>query len=134
MTHPSRVALEKALKEISDRADDALEDAFGEKYNLHPNRMKRGTTPNKSSDGLFNAGFTFTPGYGSDHGRGYVLQFHISTLEKVPKGVYQEFETFTVEYITSILGDYFKQDVVTLVRENTHYKLIGDFPNALQDK
>ncbi len=131
MTHPSRLALEEALFKISDRTDDALEDAYGEKYNLHPNRMKRGETPNKSSDGLFNAGFTFTPGYGSTHGRGYVLQFHISTLDRVPKEVYTLFEDFAAGYIRSILLDYFYPDTVELLGEKTHYKLVGDFPNAL---
>ncbi len=131
MTHPNRVGLEEALKAISDRTDDALEDAFGEKYNLHPNRPHRGKTPNKASDGLFNAGFTFSPGYGSTYGRGYVLQFHISTLEKVPKGVFQEFEDFGANHIRSILGDYFKPETVELVRESTYYKLVGDFPHAL---
>ncbi len=132
MTHPSRVALEQALQKIADSTDDALEDAFGERYNLHPNRLKRGKTQNKSNDGLFNAGFTFTPGYGSTYGRGYVLQFHISTLDRVPTEVFTLFEQFAAQHIQSILPQYFLTDAVELVREKTHYKLVGDFPNALK--
>ncbi len=132
MTHPDRLALEKALHTISDRTDDALEDTFGDTYNLHPNRMRRGKTENKASDGLFNAGFTFTPGYGSTHGRGYVLQFHISTLERVPKSVFRELEDFAAAYIESILNDYFLQGSVELVREETHYKLVGNFVEGIK--
>ncbi|MDC7222732.1 MAG: hypothetical protein PQJ60_03260, partial [Spirochaetales bacterium] len=57
--HPKSKEWDDKLMAMFDRIDDFLEDKYGDKYLLHPNRMKRGTTANKSMDGLFNVGASY---------------------------------------------------------------------------
>ena len=73
MRHPRLIEWEKKLKRTLDIVDDYLEDKYGQLYELHPSRAYRGTTSNKAHDGLFNIGASFTAGYGSKYGRGYVV-------------------------------------------------------------
>ena len=74
---------EARLKEIFDRLDDYLEDKYAERLNLHPRRPRRGETVNKEHSGLFNVGASFSMGYGSNFGPGYVVDILIASDEPV---------------------------------------------------
>ncbi len=83
MQSSQSIEWDRRLKRLFDEVDDYLEDKYGDLFPLHPNRMKRGNTSNKEMDGLFNIGASFSPGYGTELGRGYVVDLHLSTLTRV---------------------------------------------------
>ncbi len=87
MPHKGFNYWEKEFKQIFDSIDDYLEDNYGDTYKLHPSRSERGKTSNKAHDGLFNVGATFSSGYGSEYGRGYVVEIDMVTLDNVPDEV-----------------------------------------------
>src|SRR6056297_3944083 len=99
MEHHALSSFDKRLKAVFDAADDYLEEKYGSMYPLHPARVKRGATANKETDGLFNIGASFTAGYGSEHGRGYVIDVDMVTLTEVPDEVEEEIEEDAVRYI-----------------------------------
>ena len=70
MWHPKTAEFDSRLKELFDEVDHYIEDRYGHTYSLHPMRPLRGETANPEADGLFNIGALFTPGYGSELGRG----------------------------------------------------------------
>ena len=84
MWHTKTIEWDRRLKAMFDEIDDILEDRYGSRWNLHPNRPQRGRTSNREMDGLFNIGADFTAGYGSRLGRGYIVQVRMSTLDHVP--------------------------------------------------
>ncbi|OQY33090.1 MAG: hypothetical protein B6241_09090 [Spirochaetaceae bacterium 4572_59] len=81
MRHPKLREWDRKLKAVCDRIDSWLEDEYGDLYRLRPNRAERGETCNPEMDGLFNIQAVFTPGYGSEKGRGYIIEIEISTLD-----------------------------------------------------
>ena len=81
--HPKQEELENKLSQLCQALDNHLEDKFGEHYRIHPNRLKRGQAANPTFDGLFSTSLAFTLGYGSQYGRGYVMNVEIRTLDKV---------------------------------------------------
>ena len=83
---------ERRLKELFDEVDDELEDRYGPLFSIHPARPSRGATSNKEHDGLFNVGASFTAGFGSKLGRGYVIDFDVVTLDTVPRPIKQQIE------------------------------------------
>jgi hypothetical protein len=87
MHHPKTLEWDRKMKELFDEIDDYLEDKYSGLYMLHPNRAQRGETSNKEHDGLFNVGSSFSAGYGSEYGRGYVVSVRLSTLENVDSKV-----------------------------------------------
>ncbi len=127
MFHPKTNAFDKRMKELFDEIDDELEEEFGDRYPLHPNRPKRGATANKSADGLFNIGVQFTPGYGSEQGRGYVVDFRIATLAKVCSHERELFLDRVVELIKLNLPEFFPDRHLEIVRDGSVFKIIGDF-------
>lgn len=127
MRHPRLVEFDSRLKQLFDDVDDALEDAYGNHYRLHPSRAKRGTTGNKEHDGLFNVGATFTPGYGSSLGRGYVVDVEMITLVHVPQDVREEIEQRAAELVAAKLPEYFPDRSLTVARDRNVFKITGDF-------
>ena len=80
--------LNKLLREI----DAKLEEKYGHKWPLHPSRPDRGTAANPQYDGLFRLTASFSAGYGSELGPGYVFRVEIVTLSKVPDEVVRQIE------------------------------------------
>lgn len=119
--------LEKQFRLLCDDLDHYLEDNFGHKYNLHPNRLKRGKAANVAYDGLFSTGVKFTLGIGSTYGRGYILDIVIVTLEKVEKTLRTKIETAAADYVKEKLPFYFPNRELKIVKDNNLYKIIGDF-------
>lgn len=126
MRHPSLREFETKLKLLFDEVDDALEDRYGARYSLHPSRPRRGRTSSKSQDGLFNIGASFTAGFGSRYGRGYVVQIDMVTLDNVPTDVREQIEAEVADLVREKLPRYFLQRNLTVVRDRNVYKIHGD--------
>lgn len=126
MISSQSIEWDRQLKKLFDEVDDYLEDIYGGKYPLHPNRMKRGRTSNKEMDGLINIGASFSAGYGSELGRGYVVDIHLSTLIKVDKEIKNSIEIDAVNKIKTLLPEYFPGRELDIKKDGSIYKICGD--------
>jgi hypothetical protein len=117
---------EGKLKKLFDEIDDELEERFGSLYVLHPARAKRGSTSNKEQDGLFDIGASFSAGFGSETGRGYVVDVDMITLAQVPKEVQGHIEELVVEKIREKLPRFFPGRELQVKRDGNVFKIIGD--------
>lgn len=126
-THPSQLLLEQKLRRLADDLDNYLEDRFGNLYPLHPNRPRRGEAASVAYDGLFSTGTQFTAGYGSKHGRGYIMSIEIRTLCPVKEEDRQAVEKASREYLNQIIPRYLPGRKIELKRDGNVYKLVGDF-------
>ena len=115
------------LKKLFDEVDDYIEDLYGDRYSLNPVRPARGETANPESDGLFNIGANFTPGFGSELGRGYLIDVSMSTLEKVDEDVRREIYEAAANKVKELLPLHFPERILTVLRDGNHYKIQGDF-------
>ena len=127
MRHPLLVKLEEKMKSIFDTIDDFLEDSYGDLYPLHPNRKRRGETSNKESDGLFNVGASFSPGYGSKYGRGYVVDIDMVTLESIPAEVKSRMYEEVAEELRKLLPTVFPERELHVSKDGNIFKIHGDF-------
>jgi len=116
----------RKLKALFDELDDYLEDKYGGHYPLHPGRARRGNTANKEQDGLFNVGAAFSPGFGSEKGRGYVVDIDMVTLADVPDDVEEEIEEEAVDFIRNRLPQYFPDRDLQVTRDGRSFKIFGD--------
>lgn len=121
------LAWEKRLKAIFDQVDVELEEEYGDKYSLRPNRPEAGETANPEASGLFNVGAVFSAGYGSEHGRGYIVRVHMSTSSRVPPQVREEIEQKVVEKLDSRLSGEFGDRDLRVERDGNVFKIVGDF-------
>jgi len=124
--HPKSRAWDDKLKAMFDRIDDYLEDKYGDRYPLHPNRMKRGTTANKSMDGLFNVGASYSSGFGSRHGKGYVIEIYLSTLSGVDGELRDAIEKEVERMVIELLPEYFPDRYLTCEKDGNVLKIYGD--------
>jgi len=127
MWHPKTVQFDKTMKALFDEVNNHIEDLYGNRYPLHPNRPARGTTSNPEADGLFNIGAVFTPGFGSEIGRGYLIDVSMSTLEKVCTEVRSEIYKATAKKVRELLPKYFPDRELSVRRCGNHFKITGDF-------
>ena len=132
MVYSSKIReFDKRLKKVFDLIDDYLENNYGNRYQLHPNRPERGTTANKASDGLFNVGASFSAGYGSVYGRGYVVDVDLATLEHIPDRVQKDIESEVADLLREILPEYFPGQDIHVNRDGGILKIYGEL--ALKD-
>ena len=115
------------LKNLFDEVDHYIEDHYGDRYQLHPARPARGKTANPEMDGLFNIGANFTPGFGSELGRGYLIDVAMSTLEKVDDEVRREIYRAAADKVRELLPVHFPERELSVRRCRNHYKILGDF-------
>jgi len=115
------------MKKLFDEVDNYIEDIYGGRYKLHPVRPERGKTSNPEADGLFNIGANFTPGFGSELGRGYLIDVAMSTLEKVDEDVRREIYEAAAEKVKELLPIHFPERELTVRRDRNHFKIQGDF-------
>ena len=127
MWHPKMTEFDERLKKLFDEVDHHIEDRYGDRYNLHPVRPTRGETTNPEADGLFNISANFTPGFGSELGRGYLIDVAMSTLEKVDDDVRQEIYKAAAEKVRELLPLHFPERELHVRRDRNHYKIQGDF-------
>lgn len=118
--------LDNQLKNIFDLIDDYLENNYGSAYHLHPNRPKRGATANKASDGLFNVGVSFSAGYGSVYGRGYVVDVDLATLDHVPETIQLKIENEVADLIREIIPEFFPDQDIRISRDGNVLKIYGE--------
>ncbi|MBN2510280.1 MAG: hypothetical protein JXB03_08385 [Spirochaetales bacterium] len=126
MKHPKLVEWEERLKKLFDEVDDYLEDTYGDLYPLHPNRARRGTTSHKGHDGLFNVGATFSAGFGSRHGRGYVIEVDLVTLSHIPREVEEQIQNDVLKLVRKKLTEYFPERDLEVSKDGRVYKIHGD--------
>ena len=127
MNHPKKAEFDRRMKELFDEVDHFIEDIYGDKYSLHPVRPARGETANPEADGLFDIWANFTPGFGSELGRGYFIDFRISTLEKVCEEDRRIIYKAIVNKVKKLLPVYFPERELTVKRDKHHFKILGDF-------
>lgn len=126
-THPKQLVLEGTMRKMCDELDHRLEESFGLAYPRHPNRPARGKAASVAYDGLFSTGTQFTLGYGSDHGRGYIVSVEMRTLSRVKKEDEKAVEEATVAIINELIPQYFPEREIKLKKDGKVYKLVGDF-------
>ena len=117
---------ESRLKRVFDRVDDFLEEKYGRKYPLHPARPTRGATASKAQDGLFNVGASFSAGYGSKRGPGYVVEVRMVTLTRVPRYIRDQIEEDAVQRLQEELPKEFPDRELLVERDGPVYKIHGD--------
>jgi len=127
MWHPKMASFDDQMKNLFDEVDDYIENLYGDRYPLHPIRPGRGETSNPEADGLFNIGANFTPGFGSELGRGYLIDVSMSTLEKVDENVRREIYEATARKVKELLPILFPERTLTVRRDGNHFKIQGDF-------
>ena len=125
MTHHLDL-FESRLKQLFDEVDDYLEEKYGDRFPLHPARAVRGATANKESNGLFNVGASFSAGYGSVHGRGYVIDIDMVTLSQIPEHIEDEIEADAAAFVRARLPEYFPDRKLEVKRESHAFKIAGD--------
>jgi len=117
---------EETMKAMLDEVDAELERRYGETYPLHPARAEAGETTDRAQSGLFTVGALFSPGYGTEVGRGYILDVQIATLRDVPDEIEEEIDGVAASLIQDILPRYFPDRDLSVTREGRYYKIHGD--------
>lgn len=110
-----------------DELDDYLEDTYGSRYELHPNRLPRGEASSNLYDGLFSASIKFTLGYGSETGRGYVVTIDISTLQHIDVKDREAIEGDAARKLEELIPQYFPERRLEVKKDGNVYKIVGNF-------
>ncbi|MDR2313352.1 MAG: hypothetical protein LBE02_02335 [Spirochaetaceae bacterium] len=125
--HPKLRAFTNTLDALFKEVDDFLEEEWGNVYPLHPNRPIRGATADPGMDGLFEVAADFSAGIGSRQGRGYIVSFRAATLEKIPPAQFEFLMQEAARLVSAKLPQYFPGRKLTVVRDGTRFKIVGDF-------
>ncbi len=125
--HPKMIQFDNQMKAMLDAVDNYIEDKYGDLYPLHPVRPKRNETANPQADGLFSVRADFTPGYGSELGRGYILKVEMKTLSDIPDDVRQTIFSDAVEKFRQLLPVYFPERKLEIKQDKDFFKIVGDF-------
>lgn len=126
MRHPKAESWEGRLKAVFDLIDERLERKHGHRFSLHPARPTHGSTSSREQDGLFDIGASFSAGFGSMHGPGYVVDVRLVTLSKVPREVRAKVEEEVVEMLREELPRAFPGRHLEVQREDHILKIVGD--------
>jgi hypothetical protein len=127
MTHPKAAVFDATMDALFHEVDEELEDRWGNLYPINPVRPKRGETSNPEMDGLFEIHPQFTTGIGSKKGRGYLVDFRVATLERVPRDKREAFLEEAARLVREKLPRFFPGRDIRLERDGGHYKITGDF-------
>ena len=114
------------LKSVFDQIDAELEELYGDRFELHPARSPEGTTSNPEMDGLFNVGASYSAGFGSRLGPGYVVDIQLSTLDHIPFKLKAELRDRVQEMLTEKLPAAFPGKELFVDRERRHLRIHGD--------
>jgi hypothetical protein len=116
------------LKTIFDRIDDELEQSpeWTSPVSRHPVRPPRAATANPEDDGLFDLGASFTAGFGSKFGPGYVISARYVTLDALDDRWRQALEDHVAERVAELLHEAFPGKDLRVDRDDTGYKIHGD--------
>jgi hypothetical protein len=127
MAHPKTVKFDDRMRKLLEEVDSYIEDIYGDRFTLNPVRPARGETASGEMDGLFSIIADFTPGYGSELGRGYFIDLSISTLDKVSEDQRSEIYETAVGKVKELLPLHFPERELAVQRDRNHYKILGDF-------
>ena len=117
---------ERRLKEVLDEIDGPLEQPSWGSWSFRPDRPRRGVTANRTTDGLFSIYASFTAGFGSAFGRGYVVQVRMSTLDQVPVEDRKKIEGEVAELLRDKLPAKFPSRKLRVRQDGRRYKIFGD--------
>lgn len=126
MRHHKAQEWELRLKSVFDEIDQELENGYGATYDLHPARPRRGSTSNPEMDGLFNVGASYSAGFGSKLGPGYVVDIRISTLERIPETLKAELQNTVKALLEAKLPLAFPGKQLLVHSEHRHLRITGD--------
>ncbi len=126
MRHRKAKAWEKRLKGVFDEIDRALEQRYGDQFSLHPSRPQTGSTSNPEMDGLFNVGASYSAGFGSKFGPGYVVDIRLSTLEQIPETLEEELRESVLSMLREKLPTAFPGKDLKVDQEENHLRIHGD--------
>ena len=126
MRHLKTNEWEQRLKSVFDDIDHELEAAFGTRFPRHPARPAHGNTANPEMDGLFNVGASFSAGFGSEFGPGYVVDIRVSTLDPVPAELKNKLRDKVQTLLTERLPVAFPGKNLRVDREHNHLRIHGD--------
>ena len=126
MRGPEVEKWEQRLTEVFDEIDALLEGEYGEKFPLHPARKAQGQTANPAHDGLFNIGASFSAGYGSKLGPGYVVDVRMVTLRRIPHEVREEILERVASELRLRLPKAFPERVLHVARDGHGFRIYGD--------
>ncbi len=126
MKSPQLAAWEKKLDTVLDEIDRTLEAEYGDRFRLHPARPEHGSTSDPAMDGLFRVEAHFSPGYGTDLGRGYILRVQTSTLDHIPADTRTRMEDRAAELLRTKLRQAFPGRELAVTRDGSVFKIHGD--------
>lgn len=126
MVHQRVEKWESKLNDMLRQVDLELEAQFGSRLPLHPARPANGLTSNPQQDGLFRVTASFTAGFGSTLGKGYVVHIEAVTLEAVPAALRKEIEHLAAERIGLGLKTAFPGADLAVRRDGAVWKIVGD--------
>lgn len=126
MRHRKAIDWELRLKAVFDEIDTELEARYGDRFPLHPARQPEGSTSNPEMDGLFNVGASYSGGFGSRLGPGYVVEIKVSTLEHVPLRLKTELREHVQEMLREKLPAAFPGKNLFVDKERHHLRIYGD--------
>ncbi len=119
-------AFEEKLHGVLSEIDGALEERWGSRWKLHPARPRRGAAANPQYDGLFRVTASFTAGYGSKWGPGYLFRVEFSTLDRVPADARAEIEEEAARLLREGLARAFPGRDLRVDRDGPALKIHGD--------
>ena len=117
---------EDALQRVLSFVDRTLEARHGARWPLHPARPPDGTAANPQYDGLFRVTASFSAGYGSERGPGYLFRVEPVTLSSVPPEERAALEDEAVALLRDGLRREFPDRDLRVERDGGAYKIFGD--------
>jgi hypothetical protein len=126
MRHIKAKDWELRLKKVFDEIDQDLEASYGDRFILHPARPPRDRTSNPEMDGLFNVGASYSAGFGSTFGPGYVVDIRISTLQRVPQELQDALRDKVQAMLMEKLPVAFPDQSLKVDQEGRHLRIHGD--------
>ncbi len=126
LPHPKTAAWEDRLRTVFREVDGEMEARHGARYPRNPRRPAADATDNFEASGLFDIGAAFSPGYGSRHGRGYVVEFQLASLHRVPEDERRALENEAIELLRAALPRHFPGARLEVVRDGDVWKILGD--------
>lgn len=117
---------EAKLQEIFNQIDQDLEDVYGDRFPLAPNRPPRGQSPTPEGDGLFDLAVTFSAGIGSPLGPGYVFRVRMATPARVPPELVAEVEGEVLARLRVALPIAFPGRDLRVERDGNQFRIFGD--------
>lgn len=126
MRHRKAIEWEQRLKTVFDEIDNELEELYGDRFTLHPARSPVGTTTNPEMDGLFNVGASYSAGFGSKYGPGYVVDIRLSTLKHIPFRLKKELRERVQQMLIKKLPSAFPGKQLSVDKEHRHLRIHGD--------